>query len=486
MHNNYYYTMNQKNMPARVSFNDVNIFFIYTFDLDKEVDEVDVVHQAQSLYKKSIARAFLNEKTGKIICRDNVDTKLSEFKRYDQRYFHQDYLSLGRFVRLELPGFTIFFSRNKKAKVDVYLSLHSIGIGSIMFMISGIQRVSTEELVGLEISTSNEIELTLPNLVQRFLEKTSDGHQPERKRTKCTINKIFESYLIALAEAGLSVEGFDRSTLKISSLDPNAYVVCFILDTMPRYATPDEFVASHKNDIIDILETRPYYGNLSYHVTRKTSYIDSVTTASPPQSRKHVWYSITPERMVHVSTVKKHAYLYPYESADWFLHEVTIVEILRVQYRLLSRLNKILYFWTKTDPLELAKLKKKVLKGLEEYHVIRFPRYYLTRRFATRLKVHMELDTLYQELIQKLEIMSDLIESIHSIETERKVDATTVAVDILTLVISGPVAFELVDRFIEIKEIWMYLLVWVIIGAIFFGIKRILIALYKLRLAQML
>jgi hypothetical protein len=127
------------------------------------------------------------------------------------------------------------------------------------------------------------------------------------------------------------------------------------------------------------------------------------------------------------------------------------------------------------DPTKMIELRRIITDGLEEYHNLRFPANERTREFVEHCKEAMNLDRFYEVIMEKLNLIVQSIEEYFDRQSQIKTDATTSAVNLLTLILSLSTAIQIVDKFFVNPPIYYYIAVWLFIGIFFFCIQEILL-----------
>jgi len=454
---------------AEVLLNDVAIAYVYSFSFE----EVDVKKVIDALSK----RDYIKSRT----CHSpknpssNIKTSYSlveELRKYDKDQYFPEYLSSERIRCVELRSIKLNFN-GKTLEAQVLLSLHEYGVGTLIFVFSNINMINFDHLRDLVFLGNIEGEYIFPF-------KSVSKEKPNGNFV--TLTHMFGEILgllekdtdIKIIRGNTTALESTTNSSSISEENYNVYVSVFISDPGDMFNTPEEFVKKNEKEMFELVTIRYHQkDNKYYYFSRSNAYIESIMKKLLG-NRKHIRYYLTEERMTAISLAKHYKDWYPYDY-KWWIGYLSLLNVVRMQFQLLYKLYKRLYIRNMTEnPTRRIELRRIIINGLEEYHNLRFPVNERTREFVEHCKKAMNLNRFYDVIEEKLDLITQSIQEYFDRESQNRTNATTTAVNLLTIILSLPAAIQIVDKFFVNPPIYYYFGFWFCIGLSYFALQRML------------
>lgn len=377
---------------------------------------------------------------------------------------------MGRVCYVELESIKFTFL-DRTYKVRILLSLHEIGVGEIAFIFENIGNVQLQYLINLAFLHKMKYYYLIPLKLLSY-SIPEDSKIKNRKENLMTLNDIFYIFLILLEDNGIKIAKKGKKGNSISENEYSLYSAVFVSDLGEKFLSPDEFIKDFKSQIFNIITARFHYKDCDFFTSRNDRYINQIFTQNG-SNRRHVNYYITYERMTAFSTIKYHSKLYPYEF-NWYFAYISMLCLVRMQFQILEKLYRTLYYWKIwSHPLDIVKLKALISHGLEEYYNIRFPIDIRTGEFIEHCKKAMRMDRLLKVIEDKISLISDAVIENYNYRIQERSNATSIAINILSLILAIPVVIQTLDKFYKNPPYYSYGVGWVIVAFIFWSVQRI-------------
>jgi hypothetical protein len=455
---------------AEVLLNDVAIAYVYSFSFE----EVDVKKVIDALNKRDYIKSGIFHSPKNASSNTNTSYSLVEdLRKYDTDQYFPEYLSAERIRYVELRNIKLNF-RGQTLEAQVLLSLHEYGVGTLIFVFSNINMINFDHLRDLIFLSDIKSEYVSP--FKSVLKEKPNGNS-------VTLTQVFGEILcllerdtnIKIIRGNTTAPKPTTNSFSISEENYNVYVSVFISDPGGMFNTPEEFVKKNEKEMFELVTIRYHHkDNKYYYFSRSNAYIESIMKKLLG-NRRHISYYLTEERMTAISLAKQHQDWYPYDY-KWWIGYLSLLNVVRMQFQLLYKLYKRLYIRTMTeDPTKMIGLRRIIINGLEEYHNLRFPVNERTREFVEHCKEAMNLNRFYDVIEEKLDLITQSIEEYFDRESQNRSNATTTAVNLLTIILSLPAAIQIVDKFSVNPPIYYYFGTWFCIGLSYFVLQRILL-----------
>ncbi|MBA7585257.1 hypothetical protein ES708_27228 [subsurface metagenome] len=453
--------------------NDVTIAYFYSFSFEGQIDVQNIKSYSRL---KNHVKAYVSSKESPLnaeAINSGSSVKLNEILRFEGDYYFSEYSSSRKFSYIELESIELDF-QDQLIEAKVFLSLHEYGAGTIVFVFENINGITFNTLKNLiflneikskysvsyipieHISKNNSIDSDY-NLTQIFWKLLSWLENA----AKVKVNKCLKSH--------------QTKEFTIPEKDCDIYTAVFISDPGAVFSTLEDFIKANKKQIFELISIRYHYKNHNFYLSRNDSYIDSVLKKRLG-NRRYISYYLTEERMTAISLAKYHKDLYPY-NFRWYFAYISMLNIVRLQFQLLNKLYKLLYLYVqevKEYPLKLVELRKIIIHGLEEYENLRFPINERSRKLIEQCKEVMNLNRFVEIIENKLAMLTESTNEYFNKVSQAKNDATTRAVNILTIILSIPIAIEIIDKLFINPPVRYYIFAWAGIAILFYFVQKIL------------
>lgn len=453
--------------------NDVTIAYFYSFSFKGQIDVQNI--KSSSRLKNSI-KAYVLSKESPLkveVLNSSSSVKLKEILRFEGAYYFPEYSYLRKFSYIELESIELAF-QDQLIEVMVLLSLHEYGAGTVVFVFENINGITFDTLKNLIFLNEIKSKYSVSYIPTEYISKNNSIDN------NCNLTQIFWKLLSWLEDATKvklkkGLKSHQTKKFTILEKDCDIYTAIFISDPGAVFNTPEDFIKANKKQIFELITIRYNYKNHNYYLSRNDPYIDSVLKKLLG-NRRYISYYLTDERMTTISLAKYHKDLYPY-NFRWHFAYISMLNIVRLQFQLLNKLYKILYLHVqevKEDSLKLVELRKIIINGLEEYENLRFPINERSREFIEQCKEVMNLKRFVETIENKLTMLTESTNEYFDKVSQAKNDATTRAVNILTIILAIPIAIEIIDKLFINPPVCYYIFAWAGIATLFYAVQKIL------------
>lgn len=445
--------------------NDVTIAYFYSFNFEGQINVQNIkIFPRLKNYIKGYA-------WGKEMALEESSIELKEILRFESGYYFPEYLSMRKHSYIELDSIKLDF-QGQSIEVRILLSLHEYGVGTVIFLFEDINALTLDALKNLIFLNKIKGKYSVPYVSTESISKNDSIDNTYN------LTEIFWRFLAWLEEATKvkarkGLKSRQAKTFTIQEENPNVYVTVFISDPGAVFSTPEDFIKANKKQIFELVAVRYHYKNRDFYLSRNEAYIDSVLK-NRLGNRRYIAYYLTEERMTTISLAKYHQDLYPY-NFRWYLAYISMLNVVRLEFQLLNRLYNLLYVQgVREDPLRLVELRKIITHGLEEYENLRFPINERSREFIEQCKEAMNLKRFVEVIENKMAMLTKSTNEYFNRVSQAKNDATTRAVNLLTVILSIPVAIEIVDKLFISPSVYHYVFTWAGIAMLFYIVQKIL------------
>lgn len=450
--------------------NDVTVAYFYSFSFDFK-RQMDAQNIKDFIRLRNHMKGYVWGKEKALNGHEHSSMVLRSMVRFENSYYFPEYLSMRKHGYIELESIKLDF-QEQSIEARIFVALHEYGVGTVIFILEDINGITFDALQNLifldRIRSKYSVSYISIESISRD-DSTDNAYN---------LTQVFRGLLSWLEEA-TKVEVRRRcksrleKTLTVQKEDPNLYVAVFVSDPGEVFETPEGFVKVNEKQVFELVEGRYHYKNRDFYSSRSDACIKSALKKCLG-NRRHIAYYLTEERMTAISLAKYHQELYPYDFS-WYLAYISMLTVVRLQFQLLSKLYKLLYVHgIKGDPLRLVKLRTVITHGLEEYENLRFPINERTREFIEECKRVMNLRRFVVVIENKIDMLTKSTTEYYNRVSQAKNDAITRAVNLLTVILSIPVAIQVVDKLFDSPPAHYYFLTWASIATFFYGLQRIL------------